>query len=553
MRKQRNIFYLLFAIFFVTAFILLSHQPAFSRVLEDILRQQDEGELHIVVGDIDTIWTKELTRVAVANPSVADVVETKTTEILVVGKNPGKTDIYLWDKYGKRKMTVWVFEENLDLVQSRISELLKSASIETVVLEKNKLEGKLVASGEIEENEKDDYKAILEPFKGSVIDLVKEREKKELIEIDVQIAEVSSTYTENIGIEWTNSDGDGSYSFDEVLPAGNVKQFTDIFRIGKMSRVDAIQAKINALITEGKGKVLSKPKIVAKSGEDASFLVGGQIPVKTTTTSSGGNVEENVQFKDYGVQLNIKATAREYDKIDIELKVDISDIDAANAVGDIVAYTTRSAETKLFLDNGQTIILAGFMKDNKGETIKKLPLAGSIPIFGFLFRNKNISPNSQTELFITLTPRVIVRNEKKQNKDQEAKDLQAQKEKRGQAVIDSLAKTEVESPEAPTYQPVMVSGEMAFYAKEVQERIAKNVTYPKAARESKQQGTVELALSILRSGALVSASVNKSSGYTILDEAAMETVHRLSPYRAFPSETTLKKVTVTIPIVFQLN
>lgn len=552
MKKQRNIFYFLIVLFFTTIFIFVSHKPAFCKILEDILRQQNEGELHIVVGDIDTIWAKDLTRVAVSNPAVADVIETKATEVLVIGKKPGKTDLYLWDHYGKRKTTVWVFEESLDLVQERIAELLSVAGIKTISLTKNSLEGKIVASGEVEEKMKEDYKAIVEPFKESVIDLVKEREKKELIEIDVQIAEVSATYTSNIGIEWTNTDGEGSYSFTEALPAGNVKQFTDIFRIGKMSRIDAIQAKINALITEGKGKVLSKPKIVAKSGEDASFLVGGQIPVKTTTTSSGGNVEENVTFKDYGVQLNIKATAKEDDKIDIELKVDISDIDAANAVGDVVAYTTRSAQTKLFLDNGQTIILAGFMKDNKGEIIKRVPLAGSIPIFGFLFRSKSAAPNSQTELFITLTPRIVARNEKNDNKQQAAKETQAQQERKGQAIISSLIQAEVETPKAE-YHPVLVSGDMAFYVKDVQERIAKNVAYPKAARDSKQQGTVDVTLTILKSGALASASVNKTSGHTILDEAAMETVHRLSPYRAFPSETTLKKVTITIPIVFQLN
>lgn len=552
MRGQKNIFYILAILLFTVAFIFVNHQPAFCKILEDILRQQNEGELYIVAGDIDTIWTKDLTRVAVANPAIADVVETKATEVLVIGKKPGKTDIYLWDQYGKRKTTIWVFEESLDLVQERIAELLASMDIKNISLAKNKLEGKIVASGEIEEKMVGDYKAIIEPFRESVINLVREREKKELIEIDVQIAEVSTSYSSNIGIEWTNTNGEGAYSFTEALPAGNVKHFTDIFRIGKMSRIDAIQAKINALITEGKGKILSKPKIVAKSGEDASFLVGGQIPVKTTTTSSGGNVEENVTFKDYGVQLNIKATAKEDDKIDIDLKVDISDIDAANAVGDIVAYTTRSAQTKLFLDNGQTIILAGFMKDNKGETIKRVPLAGSIPIFGFLFRTKSVAPDSQTELFITLTPRIVARNEKKDDKKQAAKEAQIQQEKKGQAVISSLAQAEAGKPKIE-HQPVLVSGDMAFYVKDVQERIAKNVTYPKAARDSKQQGTVDVALTILKSGALASASVNKTSGYTILDEAAMETVHRLSPYRAFPSETTLKKITITIPIIFQLN
>lgn len=529
--------------------IFLVHTAAFSKIFEGILSSQDDN-IRMTVGDLDTIWAKDLTRVAVANPAIADVIETKPTEALVSGRTPGKTDIFIWDKYGKRKVTVWVFAESLDLVQSRLEELLKAASIDGVSFAKNDAEGKVIASGEVDEEDKDAYKEILEPFKDSLIDLVQVNERRELVEIDVQIAEVNSSYTKNLGVEWTNTDGDSSYTFTETLPGGNVKQFTDIFRIGSMARTDAIQAKINALITEGKGKILSKPKIVARSGEEASFLVGGQIPVSTTTTSSGGNVEEDITFKDYGVNLKIKATVKKDNKIDIDLNVDVSDIDESKKVGENVAYTNRSAQTKLFLDNNQTIILAGFMKDSKSETVKKVPLAGSFPIFGFLFRSKE-SPSTQTELFITLTPRIVAMNEKKSEKEDFKTEIKAQEEKK-QEVVTSLAKTEVAS-EKPDYQPVSVPGDMAVYVRSVQERIAKNVFYPKAAQEAKTQGTVELNLSIIKSGSLASASVNKSSGSTLLDEAAMETVHRLSPYSAFPSDVTLNKITVTIPIVYRLE
>jgi protein TonB len=100
---------------------------------------------------------------------------------------------------------------------------------------------------------------------------------------------------------------------------------------------------------------------------------------------------------------------------------------------------------------------------------------------------------------------------------------------------------------------VAVPGELANYVRSVQERIAKNVIYPHVAKEAKAQGVVELTLSIIKSGAIVSASVSKSSGYAVLDDAALETVHRLSPYRAFPVDSTLRQITVTIPIVYQLS
>jgi pilus assembly protein CpaC len=556
MKRKKHFLKVLLVVSIACAALLSSHKLVFSKMYDDSRFRSADSDLHILVGDIDTIWTQALTRIAVANPSIADVIETKTTEALIVGKAPGKTDIYIWDKYGKRKVTVWVFIENLDLAEARIKELLKSAEIANLSLARSDLEGKLVISGEVEEKDKKAFDEIIAPFAGSIVNLAMEKQKRELIEIDVQISEVSSTFASNIGIEWTNEGlvGGNYFRFNEELPDENVQTFTDIFKIGNMSRTDTIQAKINTLIAEGKGKVLSKPKLVTKSGEEASFLVGGEVPITTTTTSSGGNVQEDVEYKEYGVNLKIKATVREDDKIDVDLMVDVTDIDyATTRSGDNYAYTSRSAQTKLFLDNGQTIILAGFMKDNKSETVKRFPLLGSLPIFGFLFRNKTIAPDSQTELFITLTPRIVAANEK-QKKEEAKESSQETKVQEGkkQNVITSLAKTETQTT-TPAYQPIVMPEKMASYVRSIQEHIAKNVYYPKLAKESKAQGAVEINLSIIKSGALVAASVSKSSGSKMLDEAALETVQRLSPYRAFPSDVTLKQLTVTIPIVYQLD
>ncbi|MCX5681545.1 MAG: TonB family protein [Candidatus Omnitrophica bacterium] len=547
MKRQKSFLKIIVGFTIIVGFIACSYRFVFSSILDNLQGQENADTLRVIVGDLDSIWTKDLTRVAVANPAIADVVETKSSEILVLGKAPGKTEIYLWDKYGKRTITVWVFTEDLDLAQTRLTELLRSAGIKNVLLEKNNLEGKLVISGEIDAGDKDAFHAIIAPFAASLMNFVKEKEKRELVEIDVQIAEVSTSYTKNLGVEWP-----AYFDFAETAVPPHIKTFTDIFRIGHMGRTSTITATINAAIQEGKGKILSRPKIVTKSGEGASFLVGGQIPIRTTTISPGGNVEENIIFHDYGVNLNIKPTVVEDGKIDVDLKVDVSDIDAAHGTGGTYAYTSRSAQTKLFLDNGQTIILAGFMKDNKGQTVNRVPLAGSFPIFGFLFRNKNVTADDQTELFITLTPRVVATNEKRKEVIENLNDkVEAQKDKE-QEITSSLSKTENEY-QKPSYQPMAVPVYMRDYVKSVQERIAQNVVYPRAAREVKAQGTVELTLTIIKSGALAAASVNKSSGYVILDESALETVHRLSPYCAFSIDSPLREVVVTIPIVYQLN
>lgn len=778
----------------VAAAFFLNDKSVFSQTSSDenSSAAKEINTLNILVGDLDTIVTDGLVRVAVADPSIADVLETKPSGALVVGKATGKTDIYVWDNEGKRRVTVWVTAEGLDLVQARITKLLKAAEINSLSITKNDLEAKLVISGDVEEKQKKAFDDLIAPFAASIINMVKVREKRELIEFDVQVTEINSSYTKTLGVEWNNDGSDeetmgGQYIYDETVPTGSIKKFGDIFKIGNMARVTALRAKINALITEGKAKVLSRPRIVVKSGEEASFLVGGQIPIKTSTISSGGTVTENVIFHDYGVNLKIRSFVEKEGKIDIDLNVEVSDIDATNAVGDTVAYTTRNAKTKLYLDSGQTIVLAGFIKDNKSVNTTKVPFLGSIPIVGLFFRSQLTSPDNQTELFIMMTPTVVSTNEKKSDQpekeeksfskaaqapeeqksdvavadepskisvtkespkqnfgpyedelgfeneeeaeaeeepaadpefgsefepqvppqeeteapagadaeaetqlqeqaqeetalasvptasaepaaapltiqeikaaerkekkekaEQKRKEAQEQKEKarqeekearekiaqeklaakekakqeklarqeqakqqklekEKQARQEKLARQEKAKQEkaarqekarqeklakqekakkakeaSPEAQPATISQEdqsvqadtpapeatetanedypsvampeqIASYARGIQEQIAKNIFYPPSARESQEQGLVEINLTVLNDGALVAASVSKSSGSSALDEAALETVQKLSPYSAFPSELTFKQLTLTIPIVYQLD
>ncbi|MDP8265187.1 MAG: TonB family protein [Candidatus Aceula lacicola] len=544
MKKNISKKYVGFLIFIVAILFLTVAVPeTFSKSFQETIDILEEDTLEMVVGDLETIWTKGLTRVAITDPAVADAVETDSSEVLMLGKKVGKTTVFIWDRYGKRSVTVWVFEENLDLAEARLKSLLRSASIKDLEFKKNNLEGKIIISGELDEEKKTKFDEITEPFSESIVNLVKERQKIELIEIDVQIAEVSTTATKELGIEWSNSAGTGFLQYDETLPTFNPSAPTDFFKIGDFTRTTALKAKVNALITEGKGKILSRPKIVTKSGEESSFLVGGQVPVSTTTTSEGGNITENIEFKDYGVELNLKATVREDDKIDIELKVDVTDVDSTYAVAGNYAYTTRTAETKLLLDDLQTVVLAGFIKDSKTETIRRVPILSDIPILGAIFRNRETNPNKQTELFITLTPRIISRNRVEQNVEEE---VVVEKE---QLTIECKPLSTAKE----TFRSISVPANIAEYVRAIQKRIAQNLVYPEGAKQAKLEGAVDLELVLLRNGAVLSVMIRQSSGYPVLDQAALNTVQRFSPYGNFPSDVSAREIKVIIPIVYRLD
>src|SRR5262249_38085026 len=162
--------------------------------------------------------------------------------------------------------------------------------------------------------------------------------------------------TKAMGIKWTaGGSSDGILlNYPETLPADLDGSVSDFFKIGDFKRTSALNATVEALISEGKARVLAQPKLVVKSGEEASFLVGGEIPITTTTTTAAGT-NQNVEFKEYGVGVTLNPTVKQ-DKIDIKFNLEISNPDPTQGSNGNTAFTTTSSNTRLLLNNGQTII-----------------------------------------------------------------------------------------------------------------------------------------------------------------------------------------------------
>lgn len=514
--------------------------------LEDFI---EEDDVFLLRGDLETIKTFGLTRISVSNPEIADLAKVTAEQVLILAKKQGQTGLFIWDKYGKRSVTIHVFDENLDLIKSRAEHLLAKVNIKGLSLETSELEGKVIVSGEISKDKQDKVKETLAPLGASILNLVQQKQVKDLVQIDAQIAELTTSATKTLGVDWT---GSSALSFKENLPGTKVDKPWDAFKLGEFQRDVALTNRINALITEGKGRILSRPKLVVKSGEDASFLVGGQIPVVTRTLQEA-TILETIVYRNYGVDLTVTPTITEEGKVDIKLKIDVSDIDATTPVQNRVSFTSRTAETKLYLEDGQTVVLAGLIKRDRGENITRLPFLSDVPIFGAIFRSKTISPDKETELVITLTPTILAH----------AKKVSFEPSKpAGTNFSTPLGSGKETALDVPAHQPIFptetqraspFSEGMISYVQSVQQIVAQNVRYPQEARENGWEGTVKLALHILNDGTLVDASVKESSGYDLFDNDALMTAKRLAPYSAFPPESSLQELTVTIPLIYRLD
>lgn len=520
-------------------------------------------------GDLVELEVYGMTRIAIVDPGVIEIVNADVEKILIVGNVEGETSVFIWDSKGKRKIEVQVISKDLDYAMLRIQRLLETSKITGIKLEKNELEGKIQLTGKILKEKKETFNKIIDKFSEQVLNMTTEDNK--LIEIEVQVTELNTTLSKVMGVNWsTGAESSLNFQFSETLPTQD-GSLADLFKLGSFARTSAILATVSLLISEGKARVLSKPNVVVTNGDSASFLVGGEIPITTTTTNLG-NVSQNISYKSYGIDLTVSPTIKE-DKIDITLTVAIRDIDASNSIGGNTAFTTRSADTKLLLQDGQTIVLAGLIKDSKGISSQGVPFLRKIPVLGLLFRKTTWTPNSEVEVVISLTPRILKGpNTESRSQKKTLASAQADKKETGlsgeEAMEEAMEEDEekmseasdnAESPEGEevinqlqevSRQVENVSPVIAQYVQAVQQKIAEAISFPYEAKEKGWEGTATLGLKILSDGKLNKVVLKQSSGKEIFDKDALNTAQIVAPFAPFPAEIDLEELDITIPVIY---
>jgi len=180
---------------------------------------------------------------------------------------------------------------------------------------------------------------------------------------------------------------------------------------GPIFRLDRFGARLKALITENKARILSEPNLLVKEGEKASILVGGEIPIPVAQSTGAAIPSVSVEWKEFGVRLAIQGNVLPDGKtVDLMVAPEVSTLDFGNAisVGGIVlpALKSRKAETKVQIKNGQTLVIGGLFSSEDSKQLRKIPFLGDIPILGELFRSHS-TVRRESELMIFVTPEIV--------------------------------------------------------------------------------------------------------------------------------------------------
>ncbi|BAJ01070.1 Flp pilus assembly protein CpaC [Shewanella violacea DSS12] len=204
------------------------------------------------------------------------------------------------------------------------------------------------------------------------------------VNLRVRIAEVSRNVSNKLGIKW-GSQGFGTGKF----------AFSDGLGFSKLS------VMVDALATNGMITVLAEPNLTAISGEKASFLVGGEVPIPLIY---GDTV--SIEYKPFGVRLDFKPTVLSPNRISLQIEPEVSTISQSTNVvmGDssFPVFMTRKASTTIELASGQSFALGGLLQSTDIEQMQKMPWIGDIPILGALFRSNEFK-REETELIIIAT------------------------------------------------------------------------------------------------------------------------------------------------------
>jgi general secretion pathway protein D len=245
--------------------------------------------------------------------------------------------------------------------------------------------------------------------------------------IQAIIAEVSSDIRDTVGVQWVSNarlnGGNtgalvGAINFDNSLPTAvlNPTQAAASIPLGAGLVVGEIQdesnntgwgALVNLLNSNGQVNLLSAPSIVTLDNEEASILVGQEVPFITNTQLSASNTNpfQNFERKDVGLSLKVKPQINEGDAIKLEIEQEISNIIATARAADTVT-SKRTLKTSVLIDDGKIIVLGGLMDEADNSSQLKVPLLGDIPLLGFFF-SYNTNSSAKRNLMLFIRPQII--------------------------------------------------------------------------------------------------------------------------------------------------
>jgi len=396
---------------------------------------------------------KSVKKLSVGNPEIADILILRANQVYVVGKSLGTTNVVLWDSSNRIISNIDIeITHDVDTLKSKLHDLLPDEQISV-----HSSQGAIILSGEVSAPAKMDAALSLATSfaptdkegnveEGKVVNLMHVGGVQQVM-LEVKVAEVNRTILKtldinflafNAGSPWKIGAVNGGARFPNALDpnglltpifgsltpgTGLVGPALDQVEPNDLSIADKglfasflggdffFESVINASKNNGLAKVLAEPTLTTLSGQEATFLSGGEFPIPVP--QDNGNT--TIEFKEFGIGMNFVPVVLDSDNINLKVAVRVDELTSTSPVVlgvqnsqevfVIPSLRSRRATSSLELADGQTIAIAGLISDNLRQNVDKFPGLGDVPVLGMLFTSEEFLKD-KTELVIFVTPKL---------------------------------------------------------------------------------------------------------------------------------------------------
>ncbi|MBZ9993903.1 type II and III secretion system protein family protein [Mesorhizobium sp. BH1-1-4] len=364
------------------------------------------ASIKVAKGKPKTIMTSAaFYQIVIGDPEIANVNPLTDKSFYVLGNNLGTTGIALFDQ---NKQLVGTVDIEVTLDTDQLASTIR-ASVPDAKIKVGSANGRVVLSGEADDAvAAEKANKIATRFSGNeeVINSVNISSSQQ-VQLNVRFVEINRQAGQDLGAKYSANFAYGFGGRDVSLDPGTVPGAGTGEAIGRLlSNGVSIDIAIKALEERGLARRLAEPNLIARSGETASFLAGGEFPIPV----SEDNGKISVSYKKYGVSLDFTPTVLKDGLVSLDIAPEVSSIDASASYNigtiSVPGFIVRRAKTSVDLKNGQSFMIAGLLQSQNDITTSRIPGLGKMPVLGALFSSKSYQ-RRETDLVIIVTPYLV--------------------------------------------------------------------------------------------------------------------------------------------------
>lgn len=382
----------------------IATQPASAQAIQ--VSAERSSSVKVAKGKPQTVKTNAaFYEIVIGDPSIANVTPLTDRSFYVLGNELGTTGIALFDENKQLVGTVDI-EVTLDTkgLAGTIRDAVPGSNIKV-----GSANGRIVLSGSAEDAvAADKAKKIADRYSGEeeVINSVKISSSQQ-VQLNVRFVEINRQVGKELGTQINASymGPGGGFEFNSNPNASGNLPAAEIIG-GIVTGGWSIDVAIKALEDRGVARRLAEPNLIARSGEKASFLAGGEFPIPVS--QDGDKI--TVEYKKFGVGLDFTPNVLSDGLISLDIEPEVSSVDNSSSykIGDIAipGFVVRRAKTSVDLKSGQSFMIAGLLQSQNDTTTQGIPGLGRLPVLGALFSSKAYQ-RRETDLVIIVTPYLV--------------------------------------------------------------------------------------------------------------------------------------------------